>query len=123
MNYKAALFSLLSIILSVVALAQSNAQFDIRYQISEIQSITPNVDRLKNQTGNVFATVFCNAETAQVMIVDNGPLDGKQFLFPSASACAEARMNAKKYLKSCKIELGLQTKLNGAQILFSDCQK
>lgn len=94
------------------------------FRVFSTRQITPKVDRFYGQDGNAFATVFCNAESPQVMIVDSrlSDLDGKTFLFGSLEACEKARTNARELNKKCLTELVIDQTTQVAVLKVSRCQ-
>lgn len=77
------------------------------FRVYSSKQITPLVERFYGQDGNAFATLFCNPETPQAMIVDSrlSDLDGKTFYFDSSESCERARTEARTLLGRCFVEL------------------
>ncbi|WP_374079509.1 hypothetical protein [Bdellovibrio bacteriovorus] len=112
------------IVLSGLFASPSGHASQRSFQVFSTRQITPKVDRFYGQDGNAFATVFCSAESPQVMIVDSrlSDLDGKTFLFGSLEACEKGRSNARDLNKKCLIELIIDQTTQAAVLKVSRCQ-
>ncbi|MEK2645029.1 hypothetical protein [Bdellovibrio sp. BCCA] len=94
------------------------------FTVFSSKQITPKVERFYGQDGNAFATMFCNPESPQVMIVDSRltDLDGKTFLFGSLQACEKGRADARNSLNKCLVELVIDTTTQAAVVKVSRCK-
>lgn len=94
------------------------------FRIFDSKQITSQVDRFYGQDGSAFATVFCNPEAAQVMMVDSRipELDGKTFFFGSLQNCEEARKKARKANSECVVGLTIDVTSQAARVDVGACK-
>ncbi len=94
------------------------------FRIFDSKQITAQVDRFYGQDGSAFATVFCNPEAAQVMMVDSRmpELDGKTFFFGSLPNCEQARNKARKATGECVVGLTIDLASQAARVDVGACK-
>ena len=94
-----------------------------KFQIHSTKQVTPNVERFYGKDGSAFATLFCQGDTAQVMIVDSRltDLDGKNFFFESLTKCLEGRKTARELHKKCTVSLEINQAQTSALIHAAGC--
>ncbi len=94
------------------------------FRIFDSKQITSHVDRFYGQDGSAFATVFCNPEAAQVMMVDSRmpELDGKTFFFGSLENCEQARKQARKGSNECVVGLTIDLTSQAARVDVGACK-
>lgn len=101
-----------------------NAQAAERsFRIHTTKSITDKVTRFYGQDSIGFATVFCNPDVGQVMMVDSRirELDGKTFFFSSPAVCRTAVERAERLNHRCAVNLVIDTTATKAHLDTATC--
>lgn len=119
MHRKVLIVTIFSILTPFYAHAAERA-----FRVFSTRQLTPLVERFYGQDGTAFATLFCNPETPQAMIVDSRlrDLDGKTFYFDSQASCEKARSQAKSLLNRCLVELVINTNTQTARSRAHQCR-
>lgn len=119
MRRKVLIVTIFSVLMPFWAQATERA-----FQVFNTKQITPLVERFYGRDTNAFATLFCNPETPQAMIVDSRlrDLDGKTFYFDSVESCENARNQARTLINRCVVELIINTEMQTASSRANQCR-